>query len=73
MVESTGLIEHPKTRQPATWALLKHACALPKSVPRHCLAFRVVGAQSLRRLPPDVAVVKITQLPELLSPRADLI
>jgi hypothetical protein len=51
MAEPTGLIEHPKTRQPATWALLKHACALPKSVPRHCLAFRVVGAQSLRHLP----------------------
>jgi hypothetical protein len=28
---------------------------------RHCLSFRVVGAQSLCRLPPEVAVVKTTQ------------
>jgi hypothetical protein len=35
-------------------------CPLSKRVHRHGLSIRVVGAESLRRLPPEVAVVKTT-------------
>jgi hypothetical protein len=35
-------------------------CPLSRRARRRSLSFRVLGAQSLRRLPPDVAVVKTT-------------